>query len=959
MERSNFTCKTCSKTFIGLSFFYNHLENNHHLSFQCPFTVCLRQYSTIRSLQTHLSRDHQLDKPFLAADKTLSIKCPVKSCGLTIGSRQEYLKHMPPHFAEGQVFHCAYPNCETFLGTVGSFRTHVAAAHPLTFRKLLIPKKETSDDLADVSDDSSNESVQDSQNTVNPPQASQVGKEMFEPQSQENNQDEDPYAEFKVKDQLGKFYLSLEGEYLLPTSTVQVIAEEIALITKFSHHHLERSLKPQLQEAGLDENTISRIIANTFMSDPVYNTHHKKKDSEQFCTDYLRQKYWKKNYPYVEPQQVYLGEDETGGKKYAQYVSIRESVKSMLKDPIVKRKVLESFTSAPKECPPTVLSDFTDGSAFINHRKTHHGGKCIFINLFQDGCDYNAFGPSVGKYKPNNFYFSLGNLTSEHRTTSSTINLAYVILEKHLKNSEGEELQDVDKLKVVLKPLLEELEDLKINGIEIDGEVVPVCLLFLQGDNLGQHFIGGFVCSFSCEHCCRFCEITLTEFRADPTTSKPLRTPEEYDQSVLLAKRSWTLFRDKCLDSVSQRNQRLLDNIRAPGSKFRIKRILAKSTFDKLKGIHHKGVKYRPSPFNSEKLQFHCCSPSLAPCISHDLWEGSAKNMLPKILSTFVEKKWFDLDTLNRRIESFSYEGTDKADAPTRLKSLTSLGGNATENSNLVRLLPLIIGDLIQDKDDEMWSLYLKFKVIAEYVCAPKITVKQVAYLRSLIAEYLLEVKRLLPECLYPKQHLLSHAPELIMIFGPLTKLFTLRFESYHVFFKKVANSSRNFINFTHTLARKYMCKFALDHSSNLLEEEVLYDYYNTSPVLETEINDNMKHLIPESVFTESFRVATSVSVKGTQYNSDLYMVIDCEEGCDLKVGKIEIIFLNTSSKEVFFLLNVKPAVNTFQGFFKIHTPAVSYQFENLNSLPDYYPLPSYNVQGHHCLTLKHSMIKM
>ncbi|KAK3913080.1 Lipoprotein signal peptidase [Frankliniella fusca] len=387
----------------------------------------------------------------------------------------------------------------------------------------------------------------------------------------------------------------------------------------------------------------------------------------------------------------------------------------MLRDPVVKKNVLESFNLPHREQPPNILCDITDGSAYIKHRQSHHGGKCLYINLFQDGCDNNAFGPTVGKYKPNNFYFSLGNLGPEFRTKLETIHLAYIILEKHIKNTEGEELRDVDKLKEVLKPLLDELEDLKTNGIVIDGERIPVCLLFSQDDNLGQHLIEEFVCSFISQYCCRFCETSLTEFRENPTIIKARRTPEKYDESVRVAKNSWIEFRTKCLDNVSKRHERMLERVQAPGTKTRVKRLLAKSTLDKLRGIHHKGIKYRPSPFNSPQLQFHCCSPPMAPCISHDLWEGIAKNMLPPILSSLVNKGWFDLETLNRRIESFQYEGSDKTDARTRLKNLISLGGNASENWNLFRLLPLIIGDLIENKQDEMRCLFRSLFLLPKF----------------------------------------------------------------------------------------------------------------------------------------------------------------------------------------------------------------------------------------------------
>ncbi|KAK3914180.1 NADH-quinone oxidoreductase subunit N [Frankliniella fusca] len=88
----------------------------------------------------------------------------------------------------------------------------------------------------------------------------------------------------------------------------------------------------------------------------------------------------------------------------------------------------------------------------------------------------------------------------------------------------------------------------------------------------------------------------------------------------------------------------------------------------------------------------------------------------------------------------------DKNDAPTPLKSFDSLGGNASENWTLLRVLPFIMEDFVEDKEDEMWCLYLQMKEIVELVTAPKISLQQVLYLKLLIKEYLEDLAGLLPD---------------------------------------------------------------------------------------------------------------------------------------------------------------------------------------------------------------------
>jgi hypothetical protein len=107
-------------------------------------------------------------------------------------------------------------------------------------------------------------------------------------------------------------------------------------------------------------------------------------------------------------------------------------------------------------------------------------------------------------------------------------------------------------------------------------------------------------------------------------------------------------------------------------------------------------------------------------CLSHDLFEGVVKSVLLKVLRhCILKKEWFDLQTLNCRIKDFKCKGTDANDKPQLLKSIKKLKGNATSTWNLARLLPLIIGDLIEDI--YVGQLYLHLKEIIEYVCAPKI----------------------------------------------------------------------------------------------------------------------------------------------------------------------------------------------------------------------------------------------
>lgn len=201
------------------------------------------------------------------------------------------------------------------------------------------------------------------------------------------------------------------------------------------------------------------------------------------------------------------------------------------------------------------------------------------------------------------------------------------------------------------------------------------------------------------------------------------------------------------------------------------------------------------SPFNILE-SFHVCEPGLPPCLAHDLFEGVVSYDLHMFLMFFIKtKKWFTIELLNKRIIDFKYKGKDVLDKPVKIKvsPTEKLNGHAVQNWNLLRLLPLMIADMIQDCTDEIWQLILNWREIVDLVCSPQISHEQIEYLQDLINLYLHLRQTLFPEQrMKPKHHYLTHYPRLITQFGPLIKVWTLRYESKHKYFTRVSASAKN-----------------------------------------------------------------------------------------------------------------------------------------------------------------------
>ena len=125
-------------------------------------------------------------------------------------------------------------------------------------------------------------------------------------------------------------------------------------------------------------------------------------------------------------------------------------------------------------------------------------------------------------------YFTLGNLHPAVRSRIDTLQLVVICKEKYLKEVGAD---------VVFKPLVDDLHFLETVGVDVGNEigVVKGALVSILGDNLGSHFIGGFVESFSGSgHFCRFCMVTNEELANGQHSAARLetRTPERYENAL-------------------------------------------------------------------------------------------------------------------------------------------------------------------------------------------------------------------------------------------------------------------------------------------------------------------------------------------------------------------------------------------------------------------------------------------
>lgn len=165
------------------------------------------------------------------------------------------------------------------------------------------------------------------------------------------------------------------------------------------------------------------------------------------------------------------------------------------------------------------------------------------------------------------------------------------------------------------------------------------------------------------------------------------------------------------------------------------------------------------------------------------------------------------LEQLNERIVSFDYGYSNDKNKPSVILNLrtseTAIRQTAAQMWCLIQTLPFLLGDLV-NPESLYWQLFLLLREICSIIFAPVVTTGLAVYLKQLIIDHHRLFKELYPERnLIPKHHFMIHYPSMMVLFGPLSKLWCMRFEAKHSPLKRQAHVVCNFKNISKTLAYK------------------------------------------------------------------------------------------------------------------------------------------------------------
>lgn len=152
----------------------------------------------------------------------------------------------------------------------------------------------------------------------------------------------------------------------------------------------------------------------------------------------------------------------------------------------------------------------------------------IALGLYIDDFEIcNPLGTSKKKHKVCGIYWVIANLPIRLRSTLSSIYLAALCKNVHIKQYGYSK---------VLERLIRDLQHLESTGVFVKtlGSCIKGTVLYVSADNLGAHSLAGYQESFNVEKSCRFCLASLKDIQQhdDRSGAFTLRTPELFDEAV-------------------------------------------------------------------------------------------------------------------------------------------------------------------------------------------------------------------------------------------------------------------------------------------------------------------------------------------------------------------------------------------------------------------------------------------
>ncbi|KAK0148560.1 putative nuclease HARBI1 [Merluccius polli] len=846
--------------------------------YPCIYLSCPCKFKTWNGLRSHLCRSHVDQTSQKLVDGTTF--CCHHCSRSHIASLKEFLSHVNDHLKRHETICCLFDNCSFTTNIYGTYQTHKNRKH----------KKYT---LKDFKAGIVRNYTSDSQNAT-------LGDTCLTERDELNDDTELEHGALVpdhenlpkiIEQKLAFVLLKLENCFHVAASAVDELLNELQYLVSSALLPVSNNIlfdffnKNNLQ---VDQELIKELGCSLYSSNPLSKALGKE---GPLATAFKRRQYYNDNFNSVKPVQFIL---DAKAKRSFQYVPLITFLQQLLNQKEVLNQVIENRRRQQIVSDQLHYRFFEDGQYFKNNDFLSGEELRISICLYVDDFEVcNPLGTSRKIHKLCAVYWILGNLPPSSHSSLASIYLALLCKSDDVKTY---------GYRKICEPLLQDLVTLEQEGVFVSqlGTFVKGTLQCVVSDNLAAHGIAGFVESFSGPYCCRFCtahreEIQVTEVKSGAFTPRNKELHQFHINTALASEGSFFGVKKACIFT--------------------------------------------------ERLAHFCVTSGYPPDVVHDLFEGIVPIELALCFGQLISKKLLTLSDLNNHIKNFQYKWGDKKNrphlVPLSFSSRKTIGGNAHENWCLLRLLPFMIGHLIPE-DEPAWKVILDLKDIVELVVATFHCEESVAYLEYKISEHRRRYKEVFPDQrIRPKHHFLEHYPEMIKLFGPIVKFWTMRFEAKHSYFKQVVRHTKCFKNITLSLANKHQLMIGY-HMHTRSYQRSGFDVTNVSTIpLDVMKEDVSLHLRQKFPDLTTVTLAQSVSSNGIEYRNGMIIVHGSVGGLP---EFAEILQMCTLENTLIFICR------RLASWYREHYRAFEIQsyserqivVAELNELTDNYPLVDY-----------------
>ena len=361
-------CKICNKVLCNLKYYTSHLKlhkNINNFKAPCPFSTCPRKYAKASSLRAHIARDHckATNKKISEYSQLSDLNCNVPFCQQICNERSDLIAHLQAHIRKRDTVLCPYDGCVNKFSKRSSFSAHLSRKHRYMTQKSY--------------------------------SAQNIYAENCTIEEKKIITETDGKFEVKSSDiylSLAQFCLRLITKFHVPYSAIDVIMSEISNIHDMTQENLVSRMKTELEKfESISECNRSEILKQ-FSSNNLFTEVFS--DKSLLKSDYLRKKYFKQNFNYIEPIEIRLGKNKQNKVATYHYVPILASLTAFVQHPSVKRQLLNPIL--PNDS--NVLCDYVDGSIFKT-TQFFQDSKNLKIFLYQDSFEtVNPLGSAKKKH---------------------------------------------------------------------------------------------------------------------------------------------------------------------------------------------------------------------------------------------------------------------------------------------------------------------------------------------------------------------------------------------------------------------------------------------------------------------------------------------------------------------------------------------------------------------------------